>query len=82
MTVEQIIGEGLAVHRPEVDAKARRARVGSLLEEVGMPADASFDVRDRVTGARWTWGRDAWVRLDPLVEPVHLLEVVPGSVRG
>ncbi|CAD6522986.1 putative ABC transporter ATP-binding protein YejF [Paraburkholderia kirstenboschensis] len=40
MTVEQIVGEGLAVHRPEIDAKARRARVASLLEEVGLPADA------------------------------------------
>jgi microcin C transport system ATP-binding protein len=40
MTVEQIVGEGLAVHRPEIDAKARRARVASLLEEVGLSADA------------------------------------------
>ncbi|MGY6160971.1 ABC transporter ATP-binding protein [Paraburkholderia strydomiana] len=40
MTVEQIVGEGLAVHRPEIDAKARRARVAGLLEEVGLPADA------------------------------------------
>ncbi|MDR6204276.1 ABC transporter ATP-binding protein [Paraburkholderia graminis] len=40
MTVEQIVGEGLAVHRPEIDAKARRARVASLLDEVGLPADA------------------------------------------
>jgi len=51
------------------------------LPRLGMPEDASFDVRDLVTGARWTWGRDAWVRLDPLVEPVHLLEIVPGSSR-
>jgi microcin C transport system ATP-binding protein len=40
MTVEQIVGEGLAVHRPEIGAKARRARVAGLLEEVGLPADA------------------------------------------
>ena len=38
MTVEQIIGEGLTMHQPDMDAKARRARIGGLLEEVGMPA--------------------------------------------
>jgi microcin C transport system ATP-binding protein len=39
MTIEQIVGEGIALHRPEVDAAARRQRVASLLEEVGMPAE-------------------------------------------
>jgi microcin C transport system ATP-binding protein len=40
MTVEQIVGEGLAVHLPEMDAPARRARIASLLDEVGLPADS------------------------------------------
>ncbi|HEY3599462.1 MAG TPA: dipeptide ABC transporter ATP-binding protein [Paraburkholderia sp.] len=40
MTVEQIVGEGIAVHRPEVSAKDRRERVASLLDEVGLAADA------------------------------------------
>jgi microcin C transport system ATP-binding protein len=52
MTVEQIIGEGLAVHRPEVDAKARRARIGSLLEEVGMPADAMLRYPHEFSGGQ------------------------------
>ncbi|HEX7910616.1 MAG TPA: dipeptide ABC transporter ATP-binding protein [Paraburkholderia sp.] len=52
MTVEQIIGEGLAVHRPDVDAKARRARVGSLLEEVGMPADAMLRYPHEFSGGQ------------------------------
>uniref|UniRef100_E1TGY5 ABC transporter related protein n=1 Tax=Burkholderia sp. (strain CCGE1003) TaxID=640512 RepID=E1TGY5_BURSG len=40
MTVEQIVGEGLVMHRPEMGAEARRVRVAALLEEVGLPADA------------------------------------------
>ena len=39
MTIEQIVGEGIALHRPEVTAAARRQRVVALLDEVGMPAD-------------------------------------------
>jgi microcin C transport system ATP-binding protein len=39
MTIEQIVGEGIALHRPEVSAAARRRRVVDLLEEVGLPAD-------------------------------------------
>ncbi len=40
MTVEQIVGEGIAVHRPEVSAQERRKRVASLLEEVGLAGDS------------------------------------------
>ncbi|KVU79140.1 ABC transporter ATP-binding protein [Burkholderia ubonensis] len=40
MTIEQIVGEGLALHRPELARAARRARIASLLDEVGLPADA------------------------------------------
>jgi len=36
MTIEQIIGEGLALHRPELDAAARRARILEMLTEVGL----------------------------------------------
>ncbi|QBR00063.1 ABC transporter ATP-binding protein [Paraburkholderia pallida] len=40
MTIEQIVGEGLAVHRPDIEGPARRTRIASLLEEVGLPADS------------------------------------------
>ncbi|GAB2898479.1 dipeptide ABC transporter ATP-binding protein [Paraburkholderia jirisanensis] len=40
LTVGQIVGEGIAVHRPEVAARDRRQRVATLLEEVGLSADA------------------------------------------
>ncbi|CAN7757412.1 dipeptide ABC transporter ATP-binding protein [Caballeronia sp. LjRoot34] len=39
MTIEQVVGEGIALHRPEVTPAERRQRVAALLEEVGMPAD-------------------------------------------
>ena len=39
-TVEQIVEEGLALHRPDLDHDARRARVISTLAEVGLPASS------------------------------------------
>ncbi len=39
MTIEQIVGEGLRMHRPEMDAGARRQRIVELLHEVGLPGN-------------------------------------------
>lgn len=36
MTVEEIVGEGLVVHAPELNAAARRSQVLKALEEVGL----------------------------------------------
>ncbi|MFM0044379.1 dipeptide ABC transporter ATP-binding protein [Paraburkholderia sediminicola] len=52
MTVEQIIGEGLTMHQPDMDAKARRARVGGLLEEVGMSADSMLRYPHEFSGGQ------------------------------
>ncbi|VTU20421.1 Glutathione import ATP-binding protein GsiA [Variovorax sp. SRS16] len=41
MTVEQIVGEGLTVHAPELDTAARRMRVLAALADVGL-AEAQF----------------------------------------
>jgi len=39
---------------------------------------AAFDVRDELTGQAWTWhGTSNWLRLDPAVEPAHVLHVRP-----
>ena len=38
MTVGELVGEGLLVHRIETDAKRRRARVVEILEKVGLEA--------------------------------------------
>ena len=41
MTVEEIVGEGLQIHAPELSADQRRERVVQMLAEVGM-SDAQF----------------------------------------
>jgi microcin C transport system ATP-binding protein len=41
MTVEEIVGEGLLVHEPALDAAGRRVRVVSALHDVGM-GEAQF----------------------------------------
>jgi starch synthase (maltosyl-transferring) len=35
----------------------------------------TFVVRDEITGDQWTWGQHNFVRLDPGVEPAHVLTV-------
>ncbi|WP_213777296.1 dipeptide ABC transporter ATP-binding protein [Caballeronia sp. dw_276] len=59
-TIEQIVGEGLALHRPELDATARRTKVIAVLREVGMdrtclnryPHEFSGGQRQRIAIAR------------------------------
>lgn len=43
----------------------------------GIAPGAQFEVRDLVTGQRWTWGADNYVRLDAFTEPVHILTIKP-----
>ncbi|MFF1572871.1 alpha-1,4-glucan--maltose-1-phosphate maltosyltransferase [Leifsonia sp. NPDC058292] len=45
----------------------------------GVRPGEQFEVKDIVTGARWTWGADNYVRLDAFTEPVHILSVKVGS---
>jgi starch synthase (maltosyl-transferring) len=46
------------------------------LEELGIAADEAYVVRDLLTGARYTWsGARNYVRLDPGIEPGHVLVV-------
>jgi starch synthase (maltosyl-transferring) len=44
----------------------------------GIRPGAQFEVKDIVTGAKWTWGADNYVRLDAFTEPVHILSVKVG----
>lgn len=39
-TIEQIVGEGLDVHQPELPAEARRVRIVQVLADVGLPETA------------------------------------------
>jgi len=53
----------------------RESVVHLTLPELGLAEGVQFGVEDLVTGARWTWGADNYVRLDAFTEPVHILHV-------
>ena len=44
--------------------------------ELGIRDDEVYEVEDLLTGATYSWyGRHNWVRLDPQVQPAHILRV-------
>ncbi|HWF57665.1 MAG TPA: maltotransferase domain-containing protein [Candidatus Dormibacteraeota bacterium] len=46
------------------------------LEALGIPRDAPFTAHDELTGATYTWwGPANYVRLDPAVQPAHVLHL-------
>lgn len=45
MTVEEIVGEGLTVHEPQLTAAERRVRVVAALQEVGLGTGGELDIR-------------------------------------
>ncbi len=55
----------------------RETTVHLDLTLLGLDADAEFAVTDLLTGQRFEWGRDNYVRLDAFTEPVHILAVQP-----
>lgn len=59
-----------------VDPHSVRETIVHLdLTELGLEPDARFEVIDLITGIRYDWGRDTYVRLDAFGEPVHVLHV-------
>ena len=54
---------------------ARETTVHLDLPALGFGEDETFDVRDEITGEIWHWGQHNYVRLDPHVEPAHVLAV-------
>ena len=49
---------------------------------MGIGPAEPYQVHDLLTGARYTWrGTRNYVRLDPALQPGHLLRVVPPSRR-
>ncbi len=53
----------------------RETTVHLNLEALGLPNDSRFEVEDLITGNRYEWGSDNFVRLDSFVEPVHILRI-------
>ena len=51
------------------------------LAALGLAPDATFEVREQLTGQRWHWGARNFVRLTPEV-PAHILTVHPIGAVG
>jgi len=63
-----------------VDPHSVRETIVHLdVSRFGIVPGEQFEVKDIVTGARWTWGADNYVRLDAFSEPVHILSVKVGA---
>ncbi len=52
MTIEQIVSEGLIMHKPELSQTARRARVAALLEEVWLPGESMLRYPQEFSGGQ------------------------------
>ena len=53
----------------------RETMVNLDLAELGLDGEEGFEVRDLLSGTVWRWGARNYVRLDPFVEPAHILSV-------
>jgi len=54
---------------------ARQTTVHLDLAALGLESGSTFEVKDLITGEKFRWGTDNFVRLDAFVEPVHVLHI-------
>jgi starch synthase (maltosyl-transferring) len=72
----KVAGDDRVIVVVNLDPHATRETMVHLdLAALGLSSDAGFTVRDELTGAEWGWGEHNYVRLDPQVEPAHILTV-------
>jgi starch synthase (maltosyl-transferring) len=59
-----------------VDPHAVRETMVRLdLEKLGLPAGAKFEVKDLLTGDKYEWSSDNYVRLDAFTQPAHIFQI-------
>jgi starch synthase (maltosyl-transferring) len=64
-------------------ASVQESMVHVPIDAMGIDDDEPYVVRDLLTGARYTWrGARNYVRLDPAVQPGHLLLVERGTTNS
>jgi len=54
---------------------ARETTVSLDLEALGFTPGSTFEVTDLLSGEKYTWGAENYVRLDAFVHPVHILRI-------
>ena len=57
---------------------ARETSIHLDLEKLGLAGKEKFMVQELITGEKYEWTRDNFVRLDAFKEPVHILSIVRG----
>jgi starch synthase (maltosyl-transferring) len=59
-----------------VDPHAVRETMVRLnLEKLGLPQGANFEVTDLLTGDKYEWTSDNYVRLDSFINPAHIFQI-------
>jgi starch synthase (maltosyl-transferring) len=59
-----------------VDPHAVRETMVRLnLEKLGLPQGATFEVTDLLTGDKYEWSSDNYVRLDSFTNPAHIFQI-------
>ena len=69
-------GQDVVLVVVNLDPHSVRETVVELdLAALGVADSGSFAVHDEITGADWRWQQRNYIRLDPAVEPAHILHV-------